>query len=339
MKGRIFIMMNDNHKVEESIITESSLSDSVIYQMMNNQKALLTRIDKCIKQSTVITENHIQEQILQIERTHVSPLADNVLNAFRSGNLVILFSKDVVVPQAVPFITLKMGGRNRTFIFTNKYASLNTKSGEIQGGERLNISMRDLYVLMEGAYIQYEYTKNPMYLTRNLALMKFTTNVYTSMLVRIMNREYALSMDENLYNRVLYSINRFYLENVWECNNSDIVMSYSLNNILSPNQADITVVSDLYNSANIKTITQLVDFLKTLSPRLATINIRYLVECYINLYHGPAVFGIDCLPYFLFTLVSSCLGSFIVNQPVVSDILKNTKGMNSFYSELAKVFR
>ena len=48
------------------------------------------------------------------------------------------------------------------------------------------------------------------------------------------------------------------------------------------------------------------------------------------------MFSLECLPYFLFTIQSSAIGSFIVNQPMISDITKGIKGMNTFYPELVK---
>lgn len=331
-------MFNNIFFPSDEYVSEASLGESVIFNMMNGQKNLLSRINKGIQTGIVITEDNIKEQLLQIERTHISPLADYVVDAFRSGDISIIQSKDVTIPQAMPFITTKVDGHIRSFIFINKYGNL-TASANINGGAHLNTSMRDLYALMEGAYMQNQYNKNPMNLTRNLGLMKLTAVVYGSMFTRILNREYALSIDETLFNRVTYSITRFYLERVWMCTNKDIIESYAITNILSPDHTDLTLISDSYSDANIKTLMDLTEFLKTLSPRIFTINTRYIVECYINLYHGASIFGIDCLPYFIFTLTSSLLGSFIVNQPVVSDILKNTKGMNNFYSELGKVFR
>ena len=121
--------------------------------------------------------------------------------------------------------------------------------------------------------------------------------------------------------------------------NSDIIDSYAGSFGNGFVDSDRVLISDMYHNANITTFTELIEFLKTLSPRISSVTARYVVECYINLYHGAAVFGVDCLPYFLFTLTSSLLGSFIVNRPVIADILKNTKGMNGFYSELGKVFR
>ena len=323
---------------DPSYLTEASLGDSVIFNMMNNQKKLSNRINEAISSSVIINEQNIQEQLMQINRMHISPSDEYVVDTFRKGDIIILYNKNISITQAVPFITTKIGKTIKTFIFIAKYGNL-TESQKVNGGVRLTTQTRDLYALMEGAYIQNQYTKNPLILTKNLGLMKLTTVIYTSMIMRILNREYALSIDESLYNRVSYSISRFYLERVWMCQNKDIIESYAIFTTSNADKTDISLVSDSYTNAHIEKLSDLFDFIKTLSPRISTVTTRYVVECYINLYHGASIFGIDCLPYFLFTLTSSLLGSFIVNQPVVSDILKNTKGMNGFYSELGKVFR
>jgi len=36
-------------------------------------------------------------------------------------------------------------------------------------------------------------------------------------------------------------------------------------------------------------------------------------------------------------MVNTILGTFIVNQPSISDIVKNTQGSSKFYSELVKM--
>ena len=78
-------------------------------------------------------------------------------------------------------------------------------------------------------------------------------------------------------------------------------------------------------------------FIATFSPRLGALNFRYFVQCFINTYKATSMFGMECLPYFLFTIQSSMIGSFIVNQPIISDITKTIKGMNNFYPELVKI--
>jgi len=78
-------------------------------------------------------------------------------------------------------------------------------------------------------------------------------------------------------------------------------------------------------------------FIKSISPRLDTLSIRYFTEYYINTYRAPALLSMDTLPYMLFTLSTTYCGSFIVNQPTINDIIKNTKNSNIFYNELSKI--
>lgn len=319
-----------------SIITESSLSDSVIFQSMNRQSELVSMINACIKNSIVIEPSHIEEQLMQIRRTHLSPLVDNVLSQYENGNIVLLHSKIAKVPQAIPFTVVKVQGGIKTFVFTNNYGSFvkNEKGG---GQQYLNIGMKDLYVLMEGAYTALSYSKYSAGLTKNLGLMKLCSTIYTSMIMRILNKEYALSVDPELYNRTSFCVSKFFLERIWGSTNDDINTTYAMSSIIGANRADLNIVSDSYLHASVNTIEDLIAFLKTLSPRLSTLNMRYFTQCYLNTYKASALFSMECLPYFLYVVETALLGSFLVNQPVITDILKGIKGMNTFYAELSKV--
>ena len=83
-------------------------------------------------------------------------------------------------------------------------------------------------------------------------------------------------------------------------------------------------------------IAKVIAFLSGLNPRLKSLNFRYFTQCYINTFGAPALFGMETLHYFLFAITSVLIGSFVVNQPIISDVVKNIKGMNSFYPELVK---
>lgn len=318
-----------------NLFQESSLNDSIVFSTINKQSILTSTIVKCIKSSIVIEEKHIEEQLIQINRTRLSPLVDKVLSAYNKGDIVILYSKVTKVPQAVPFVILKSEGKVKAYIFISNYCSL-VDNKQVGGEEYLNIPMKDLYVLMEGAYTALSYNTYPISITKNLGLMRITSNVYTSMIMRIFNKEYALSMDINVYNRVSYCVSRFYLEKIWGSNNEEINNAYAIGNILNPNKMDLLIIKDSYDNATINNIQDLLNFLKTVSPRLEKLNMRYFTDCYIRTYKAGALFGMECLPYFLYTMECSLIGSFLVNQPILSDIYKNTKNINLFYAELTK---
>ena len=95
----------------ESVVTEAALIDSVLYKTFNNNAELSGTILSAIKNSIIIDDSYIQEQLMQIRRTKISPLAENVLEAFQQGDIVLLYSKIKKVPQALPFFTTKIQGK------------------------------------------------------------------------------------------------------------------------------------------------------------------------------------------------------------------------------------
>lgn len=320
----------------DTLITESSLTDSVIYKSFNRNAEMTTIIMSAIKESIVIDSSYIQEHIIQIKRTRISPLADDVLKAFEDGSIVLLYSKVKKIPQALPFFAAKIKGQVKVFIFINNYGTI-SKSSKNSEEKYLNMTMKDLYVLMEGAYVSYKYTIYPAKVKKSLGLMKLSCSIYTSMIIRILNKEYAISMEPELYSKVAFCVGKFFLKNVWMSDNDDINFSYAVNNIRNEvNKADMMQLSEIFNESNINTVEDLINFIKEFSPRLKPINLRYFIQCYINTYKAGAMFSLECLPYFLYTIEASMIGSFLVNQPIISDITKNVKGMNTFYPELFK---
>ena len=165
-------------------VSESALSDSYIYSMFNTNKSVTLRISEAYKTGKRLDSSYIEEQILQIKRTRFSPLVEKVLLAFEHGDIILLYSDTVVVSQAIPFVVIKTGSNNKALIFVNKFGTI-SDNGEAYGGKILNIPMKDLYVLMEGAYLALKYYDNGTTINRSTGLMRLTSNIYTSMMLRI----------------------------------------------------------------------------------------------------------------------------------------------------------
>lgn len=313
----------------------ASLATSTLFQTLNAHGEMTKVVNECIQKGKVITPENIEEQILQIKRTHISPLADDVLAAYEKREIILLYSDVVKVPQPLPFTVVSVQGQIRTYVFLNNYGTFVDK-GKISGGAYFNMPMRDLYTLMEAAHVSRSYFGYPAGLKKNLGLMRICCTIYTNMVLRILNKEYALSMEPEVYNRVSYCISIFFLETIWGSTNRDVNNSYATSNILSPNKQDLILLADQYRQKNITKIEELLAFLKEVTPRFTNLNIRYFTQCWINLYKASALFGMECLPYFIYTVQATLLGSFLVNQPIISDITKNIKNINIFYPELSK---
>ena len=314
----------------------SSLNDSVIFQTFSQHSELMLTVSKCIKNGMILDASYIEEQLLQIRRTRISPFVDKVLDAFNTGKIVLIYNKTTKVPQALPFIVLRQGAEVKAFVFVNNYGTINDEN---RAGKNayLSIAMKDLYVLMEGAYTAYTYFRFPNQITRSLGLIKLCNGIYTNMFLQILNKQFALSLHQDLYNQVSFCISKYFLEVVCEQKNKQIATSYANGLLVNANKADMTLTAELYDRENITNIDQLIKYLVTLSPRLDKLNFRYFTEYWINTYKPGAIFAMESLPYFLYVIEASMIGSFLVNQPAISQITKMTRGMNTFYQELGKV--
>lgn len=314
--------------------SEATLEDSFIYKTFNNSNDILEKIISGLKNGVSLDKTYIEEQYLQIKKSYISHLSRDVLDAYDNGYLEILYTPTNKIPISIPFIVRKKGNTSVATIFISSFSTLNDK------GDILNIPTKTLYILMESAYVALSMQDNPIKLMRNTTLMKLCNEIYVQMVIRILNRDYALSLEKTTYNQIIFCISRFFLINLWGHKNNDVITSYALaacpSNI--DNMSDMYEIIEKYDNANISDISDLLTFLKTLTPRLSALSVKYFIERYITTYNPSAVLSIDYLPYVFFVIINTLLGGFIVSQNAMSDIVKNTKGINRFYQELTKLY-
>ena len=58
---------------------------------------------------------------------------------------------------------------------------------------------------------------------------------------------------------------------------------------------------------------------------------------HLNETFSGAIMAVDYLPYVFYVIINVKLGSFLIGQGALTDIVKNTKNTEKFYTELAKI--
>lgn len=324
--------------IYEKVLNEAALSDTFVYKSFNKNAELTTILTAAVKDSTIIDENYIDEQLLTIRRIHLSPIQENVISAFLTGEIVLLISNIKKVPSFVPFFTTRQGTKVRTYVFLNNFAKI-IKVKDDLNNDHLDIPAKNLYALMEGAYISYQYSLFPNKFIRSIGLMRPCLDTYVAMVMRILNKEYALSMDVEAYDKVAYAVGRFFAESVWGITNGEQIFSYASHtkSVRDQRSPVLGMVHDEYELKSITSVDELIDFLKTLTPRLASLSARYYYQRWIETYKYSAAFAMESAPYFMYCMTCTTIGSFLINSPLINDISKDSKGMRTYYTELAKV--
>ena len=324
--------------ITDEVFTEVSLTDTFVYKSFNKNAELSSILTAAVKDSIIINENYIDEQLLTIKRIKLSPISDDVIASFLEGNIVVLYSNVKKVPSIIPFFTTRSANKIRTYVFMNNFAKLVTDKTDLNR-RYLDIPAKNLYALLEGAYVSYQYALYPNKFTRSIGLMRPCMDTYVSMVMRILNKEYALSMDMEAYDKTAFCIGRYFAESVWGLLNGEQIFSYARQNksIKDPRAGYLGVLNDEYDSKDIRTMDQLIEFLKTISPRLSSLSSRYFYQRWIETYKYSTSFAIESLPYFLYVMTCTIIGSFLINSPLIADISKDVKGIRNYYAELEKV--
>ena len=322
--------------VKEQVVNEAALTETTIYQMFNANGEMSRLILSGIKDGTIIDSSYIEEQLLMMKRSKFQ-LLEKVLNAYELGDITLIYANNVKFTQSLPFFSVKQNGKIRTFIFLNNYGTI-VEDKKNLNKKYLNIEMKTLYVLMEGAYVGHVYANTPMLFSRNYSFLKLCADIYTTMIIRILNKEFALSMDREAFAKINFLFAKFFLCNVANIQNSEISYNYARGlSIDLAGAIDFDTIDNQYENSNIQNMEDLINLVKTVSPRVSGLSLKYFTQRYLNTFKAPAIYSMECLPYFLFTIEATLLGSFVVNQPFIYEAIKGVKGVRSFYSELLRV--
>lgn len=313
------------------LYTEASLSDSDMFQQLNKSSSIVARISKVVKTGITLEKSFIEEQYLQITKTRISPLAERVLKAFDDGDVCLIYNKQEHLTTTIPFIILQMGGKTRACIFIADFCSLNKE------GTMLNIEMKKLYTLMESAYVGLHYFTNPNMFNRSARLSKIVATIYSEMGLRILNREFALSLDKDAYDSINYMLARFALTKVLPLTSTELIHSYAVSVCKSPSSLSMDIAADMYMRENIQTLEDLIKCIAKNYPKMAKLTYRYYFERWISSFGQGTCLAVDSFPYMYYTIINVILGSFLVNVTGLSEIVKNTNGISQFYAEISKM--
>lgn len=311
--------------------TESSLSDSTIFQQLNKSAVLLKNIAYAVKNGAELDKSYIEEQYAQAIKTRISPIAGKVLQAYDERKIRLIYTKAVHISIAIPFIVLDIGGQPTACIFIGEFSPI-TKDGTA-----LTIEMKRLYTLMESAYIAIHYFTRPEKFIRNAAFVKLHAEIYSAMTMRILNKEYALSLEKDIYDGLNFISAYFFLERILGITNPEICKAYATSCCNNPSQLQLDIMLDGYTNANVTNINELVLFFSKQAPKMEPLTFRYFFERWISSFGTGACMSIDCFPYLYFVITNVILGSFLINVAGLSEIVKNAKSINSFYAEVSRI--
>lgn len=312
-----------------------SIRESYLYSSMNKSGYMDNLLKSAISKSKILTANDLEFEFNTINKYFKYPLKKDVLEAYKAGIL-----KPLVFPPgiedrlsaAVPFM---LGGNGReivAYVFIDNYKSYN------RNNDTYSIDPKKLYCLLESAYIAIIIQKMYPVFSRNSVSCVEGAYIYSHMFTRILNKKYALNVDARAYTKVLYLSAKFFLVNLLSCDvASDTTMNYAMKVADCQSSMLIKEVDDIFTQdkfLNIETfITAIKENASLISQSLNALTVKEFIQDFVNMFHTSAIFSLEHLAYFMFTVDSVCVGAYLNNQVVLEDIIdKSGAKLYSFIS-------
>ena len=314
---------------------ESSLSSSEIFQGINNSSedgnSTTNKAVNLIRTAKHLTNEDIEAAYISVKQI-TDTLTRSAMKAFDDERIVLVYNSvpSLSVTQALPFITFKMKTGYVTYVFMDKYISIN-RDGVYTLQPPI---LRDLLV---GALIANGLKQNYDNLASNQYLQKVLTEVYCKFFTRILNRQFSIAAEKIVFDVVQYWIAKFFLMRVFGANDT-------LENIESTAKAHFKYIDEMkyeeiknqYDDVNPTKVSELLELIKTASPRMKTLGLGIFLNDWINYYYIPAMLAVDNIEYLIFMVLTLLNGNNIISISA-SDIVKEAKNIKSIRGELLKL--
>ena len=314
---------------------ESSLATSEVYDGLNKMySGGLNTTDKA--KNLIKTAKHLTNEDIEASYISVKQISDSLtraaIKAFDDGRIVLIYtntpSQDV--SEAVPFMTFRTKDGYKTYIFMNRFISIN-RDGV------MNVQTPILRDLLIGALIANGLKNNYQNLASNQYLQNTLTEIYTKFVIRIINREYSIMADKVVYDTLQYWVSKFFLINIFGSTDTpENIEEISKKHFKYIDELKYEEIKQAYETHNPTKISELLSLLKTASPRMKTLALNIFLSDWINYFYSPSMLAVDNVEYLIFMTITLLSGNGMISISA-SDVVKENKNIKSYRSELLKL--
>ena len=310
-----------------------SIRDTFTYQAINKEGSLDKLIKTFLTKAIKADSNMLMSQYSTIQSYYKSALKTPVLDAVNDDLVVpMIYPKGITannkVPTSIPFILLK------TATGTVKAVAVIDNWASITENNKVVIDPNKLYTFIEGAYIARALEMQFNNIRHAAILHTDATSIYAQMFTRVLNRDFALNVDKDAYNKVLFLAAKFFLMNLLQLKNSDSVFNYATKAAGVTSAIALKRLDDAFDDDCYKDISTFITAIKNkaymINNGLTKLDVRTYMERYIRMYKNSSLFSLEHLSYFLFN-VFACLNGAHINDSYAWEAAMGKKSGDKLY--------
>lgn len=318
-----------------------SIRDTYLFQVFNKGGGF----DNPLK--TLLTKGIVADRIMldvaynTINNYYKYSLKQSVLNGLEEGIIKpMLFPKGITavnkVPTSIPFILTGSNGVMTAVAIIDNYVQIIDKGDPNK--PILIIDPSKLYAILEGAYIARGIQMNFNAIRNKTVMYKVGTSVWAHMFTRVLYRPFALNVSRDAQNKVLFLAAKFFLINILQLKDSDLVFNYAVGAANGINPILVKQLNDMFKEEDFLNISTFIQAISrnayAILNGMEKLTVRDYIKDFINIYHNSALFSLEHLSYFLFNVISTVNHAHINNQTQFEEALGMDSG-EKLYAQIA----
>lgn len=311
-----------------------SIRDTFTYQTINKEGTLDKLIKTFLTKAIKADSSMLMTQYSTIQSYYKSALKTPVMDAVNDDLVVpMLYPKGITannkVPTSIPFILLKTGtGTVKAVAVIDNWATISDDNKSVV------IDPNKLYTFIEGAYIARGLELQFNNIRHAAILHTEAASIYAQMFTRVLNRDFALNVDKDAYNKVLFLSAKFFLLNLLQLKNNDSVFNYASKAAGVTSAIALKRLDDAFPDGCYKDISTFIMAIKNkaymINSGLAKLDVRTYMERYIRMYKNASLFSLEHLSYFLFNIFA-CLNGAHINDSYAWEAAMGKKSGDKLY--------
>lgn len=321
----------------KSNVALKSIRSTYLYSMINKGGVMDDIMKTFISKGIVADKNMLETQYNTINSYYKYPLKISVMKAVDEGIIVpMMYPKGITanhkVPINMPFILVPSNASIKAIAVIDNYASIDEKNHN-----RIMIDPNKLYCLLESAFVARGLQLGFSSVRHNTILYTEGCSIYAHMFTKVLNKDYALNVKKDAYNKVVFLAAKFFMINLLQMEDSDLVFNYAFKTAkdLSP-----IIAKQLNDAFKIEDYTDISTFIQALAKNaymiingLENLTVREYITNFIKMYSNAGLFGLEHISYFIFNILS-CLDHAYFNNQYAFDNAIGTKSADKIYAYL-----
>ena len=309
------------------------LKDSYVFSLLDGSSNLKQKMASYNAQLDNLDLDAIDDDMRLIQRRYNFPTKNRVISDVQSGRVVPILNKDhVMLPAAIPayLILDRQKGKVVSVCNFTPYMSKSAE-GHVYGDPR------QMFCLMQTGTMMLGVRDNWNNIVSNSEVCKLGVSMYSKLFGKVLDKLYAINLDEYKADKVRFMAARFFLTNIMGKPMSDgvVAVAGTVCKVMTP--MSVKQFSDSLPERAFDNIKELCDAISIHIEGCSSLNVRVFISQWLMMYGKASALAIDYLPFFFHMIFSVSLGAHMVTEMVIDSLLG--KDIDKLYNAVANIIR